>query len=119
MTQGAGFRICGTVKRVFVNQAGTFVALSLAVSAGGRTSNIDLKGFAEAAPAVIGIEAGDLVEVTGNVASEKLTAKDKSAVQVDGRDKWVPSLVIKAVKVDAKAKPKTTDEVLGGDDFGF
>lgn len=117
MIQGAGFRVCGVVNRKFINQQGTFVALSLSCDLGDRKVSVDLKGFKESVQAVKNVETGDTVEVTGSIGTEKLTAKDKSTVQVDGRDKWVPSLVIKAVKVDPNKKAQQPP--LGDDDIGF
>jgi len=117
MIQGAGFRVCGTVERKFVNQQGTFAALTLSVDLGDRKTSVDMKGFKECFDYVRKVEKGDVVEVTGNIGVEKLTAKDKSAVQVDGRDKWVPSLVIKAIKMGKKPERQPTDEA--DDELGF
>jgi hypothetical protein len=118
MIQGAGFRVCGVVNRKFINSQGTFVALTLSCDLGDRKVSVDLKGFKESVAAANDVEQGDTIEVTGSIGVEKLTAKDKSTIQVDGRDKWVPSLVIKAIKVDQAKKKKPAPD-FGSDDINF
>ena len=118
-----GFRICGAVVRKFVNPQGTFASVTIeAPNARGRMEKYDVKCFSDGPMDEFReLGQGQTIQVTGNIAMSKLTAKNKEAVKVDGYDKWLPDLVAKAVKVEvagAKPAPRGWDEggkTSGGD----
>lgn len=109
---GAGFRICGVVSRTFTNQAKTFASLTLETPGDkpGKKQYLEMKAFAHDVISLIEQTGkGETVQVTGHIGSEKLIDKAKNAVQIDGRDKFVPSLVVKAIKtqvIDRKPLPR-------------
>jgi hypothetical protein len=103
-TQGAGFRICGSVVRRFVVQSGKVAFLTLDVFADGHGKKIDLRGFKEMVEEIGTLQPGALIEVTGAVEMEKVTAKDRSPVMVDGREKWVPCLTVRAIKTEGSSR---------------
>lgn len=110
MQQGAGFRVVGSVVRKFVVNSGKVAFLTLDVTTANKSRKHDFKTF-DCVDDVASLADGAIVEVTGNLDVEKLTAKDRSDVMVDGRTKWIPSLVIKAIKTEGlsvAAKPKHT-----------
>lgn len=125
MTQGAGFRIVGSVVRKFVAPSGKVAFLTLDVTADGRSKKIDLRGFGDTVEEIGCLNQGALIEVTGTIDNEKLTAKDRSDVMVDGRAKWVPALTVRAVKAEASSKPaaksppKKPAHPAGDDDLPF
>lgn len=103
MIQGAGFRVSGRVsRRPFVVSSGKVAFVSITVEADGRKSLLDLKAFEDMVTEVGSLTEGQDVEVTGRISSEKVTDKSKNVIQKDGRDLFVPTLVIKAVKTFAK-----------------
>lgn len=63
------------------------------------------------------LDEGVGVSIAGHLGSKKATAKDRSVVQVDGRDLWVMQLV--ADKIDAldgggsqgRARPRSDDDI--------
>jgi hypothetical protein len=105
--QGIGFRACGSVVRRYVNPQGTFAAVTLDIFVDGRGKKCDFRAFKEVVSEVGELAQGQLVEFTGTVDREKLTAKDKTAVMVDGRECWIDKLTIKAIKVEASSKAAT------------
>lgn len=121
MTQqhGAGFRVSGLVNRVYVNDKGTFAALTVQVEQSGRRKLLDVRGFdAPVTSAISRLTNGDTVEVTGSVDTEPLKDKGKNEIAVDGRPCWVVKLTAKAVKVTApKAAPEENPH--GDDDIDF
>jgi hypothetical protein len=106
--QGSGFRIAGSVVRKYVNPQGTFASLTVEVFIDGRKKLLEMRAFKDTVGDIAELTQGALVTVTGSVDSEKLTAKDKSAVQVDGRDAWVAKLTARKVVVAAVSKPAET-----------
>lgn len=86
---------------------------------GGRSAPIlDVVVF-DADPLVTArlLDEGAGVSIAGHLGSKKATAKDRSVVQVDGRDLWVMQLV--ADKIDAldgggsqgRARPRSDDDI--------
>jgi len=102
--QGAGFRVCGSVVRRWTNPAGTFATLTLDVFADGRGKKLDFRAFKEVVNEIGCLTVGAIVEVTGTPDVEKLTAKDKTPVTVDGREVWVTKLTVRAVKTEASSR---------------
>ena len=106
-TQGAGFRICGSVVRKWTSPTGKFGTLVLDVFVDGKASKIDLVTF-DCVNDFSDLAQGALVEVTGRVGMQKLSAKDKTPVKIDGYEKWVPQLIVKVVKMEASSKPASS-----------
>ncbi len=117
---GATGTITGVVTRLFLSPKGTFAAMTVEAPDGrGRRSKIDLRAFSDSIEQVRGVGEGQVVRVTYSPGMEKLTSKDKSPVMVDGREKWIPALTIRACEVEpasAKPAPKAT---LGSDTDGW
>jgi hypothetical protein len=101
--QGAGFRAAGCVVRKFCSPTGKFGALTLSITQGERNTKVDFVTF-DCVNDFSDLVQGANVTVTGKIGMNKLTAKDKSEVKVDGFAKWVPQLVVTAVKVEASSK---------------
>lgn len=101
--QGAGFRICGSVVRLWSNDAGTFATMTLDVMVDGRARKIDLRAFREQVEDLKRLRPGAVVEVTGQIEMEKLAAKDKTPIKVNGYEKWFPALTVKTVKTEASS----------------
>jgi len=101
-------RITGVVTRVYVSPKGNFAALTIECPDGrGRPTKIDFRCFSDAFDQVKNLGQGQVVRVSFSPGMEKLTAKDKSPVMVDGREKWVPALTVRACEVEpSSAKPK-------------
>lgn len=108
MKQGAGFRICGSVVRRFVVPSGKVAFLTLDVFTDGHGKKIDLRGFKEMVEEIGTLQPGALVEVTGAVEMEKVTGRDRNPVIVDGREKWVPALTVRAIKLEASSRPEAS-----------
>lgn len=125
MTQGAGFRICGSVVRKFVAPSGKIAFLTLDVFVDGRGKKVDMRGFSEMVEEIGTLNNGALVEVTGTIDIEKLTDKQRQPVVVDGREKWVTALTVRAVKTEgsskapAKAAPSKQSSPAADDDLPF
>jgi hypothetical protein len=102
--RGAGFRVTGAVVRKFVAQSGKVAFLTLAVPGNKGETKIDVRSFDVLVIEEIGgLGAGQTVQVTGNVDSQKLTTKAGADVMVDGYAKWVPALTVKAIKVEGSS----------------
>lgn len=108
--QGAGFRICGSVVRRWTASSGKFGTLVLDVFVDGKASKIDLVTF-DCVNDFSTLAQGALVEVTGRVGMQKLSAKDKTPIKIDGYEKWVPQLIVKVVKVEASSRPPASRDV--------
>jgi len=106
---GAGFRIVGAIVRKFVNDKGTFGAMTLDVVAEPRAKKIEVRAFdAGVIEEIGGLGAGQTIEVTGSVDVETVKGKDRKEVIVDGRSKWVAVLTDRAIKVEgASAQPRS------------
>jgi len=105
MQQGAGFRICGSVVRRFVVPSGKVAFLTLDVFADGHGKKIELRGFKDMVEEIGVLQPGALVEVTGAVEMEKLTDRNRNPVLVDGREKWVHAMTVRAIKHEASSRP--------------
>jgi hypothetical protein len=105
--QGAGFRVCGAVVRRWTNPAGTFATCTLDVFVDGKGKKLDFRGFKEVVTEIACLTPGQIVEFTGTPDVEKLTAKDKSEVKVDGYNVWVTKLTVRAVKVESSGRSPT------------
>lgn len=117
--QGSGFRICGSVVRKWVASTNTVARLVLDVFVDGKSKKLDMIAFKDPVIDVAGLEAGQIVEVTGRIDTEKLTDKKREAVKVDGYEKWVPMLVIRSVKVAPSSKKSTPKDEHGEDTVDF
>lgn len=104
---GAGFRVCGAVVRRNVAPSGKCAFLTLDVVAHPRSKKIEFKAFSNEMIEEVGcLGVGQTVEVTGQIDMESIKSKDRKEVLVDGRARWAPSLVIKAIKVEgASVRP--------------
>lgn len=100
---GSGFRIAGYVVRRWVAPSGKYSTLVLDVTVDGRSKKLELRGFSDMAPDVGFLTVGQAVTVTGSVDMEKLTAKDKTPVKVDGYEVWKPALTIRKITVEASS----------------
>jgi hypothetical protein len=117
---GCGFRIVGHVVRRWVNPAGTFATLVLAVPGENGERKIDLRAFRETVQAVADLGAGMTVEALGTVEVEALKNKAKEDVKVDGYVCWVAKLTVRTINVEGSsvkpaaaatgAKPMSVDE---------
>ena len=99
--------IRGTVTRKpFCSDKFAAFSVKPEVDAGERSPILDVVAF-DALPiaAIKGMAEGDLVVIEGRLWSRKATAKDRSPVQVDGRDLWVMQLVAESVHADGAAAP--------------
>jgi hypothetical protein len=102
-----------------------FAAFSVKPDAGsdGRAPILDVVAFdADPIAAIRRMGEGDAVLVEGKLGSKRMTAKDRSTVQVDGRDLWVMQLVAESVRsavlpaqtekqIDAKSAPVGDDDI--------
>ena len=100
--QYSEFRACGTVVRKFVSPKGNFAVLTLNVEETGRNgqrrdSKQEFCSF-DCIDDLSTIPQGATVTVTGKVSFEALTSRNKEKVMVDGFAKYVPRLVITAMK---------------------
>lgn len=109
--QGCGFRACGAVVRKSVVPSGKCAFLTLEVPGERRTQKIEFKAFSDEMIEEIGcLGVGQIVEVTGGIDVGALRGKDRQDVLVDGRPKWVPSLVVKTIKIEGSSvAPSRTD----------
>ena len=110
MTHGAGCRIAGRVKRkAFVVPSGkvAFLTIEVDYERDGviKKKSIEMKTF-DCVVEVGSLREGDEVEVTGSVDSEQPKNKDRTPVQMNGRDMWCPSLTIRVVKGAPPPPPK-------------
>src|SRR6266480_7277097 len=102
MDHGAGFRICGVVERVFAAQSGKFAKVTVSCPGDkGKAQKIDIVAFADAFNLLKSLGQGEEVQITGSIAMEKLTDRQRNDVRIDGYVKWSPMLIAKAVKVEA------------------
>lgn len=103
-THGAGFRVCGAVVRRFVVPSGKCAFLVLDVVAHPRSKKIEFKAFDRGmVDEIAGLGDGQTVEVTGQVDMETVKSRDRKDINVDGRAKWVPTLVVKAIKIEGSS----------------
>lgn len=101
---GAGFRVCGAVLRRNIVPSGKCAFLTLDVIAHPRSKKIEFKAFArEMIDEIAELGAGQTVEVTGQIDMETVKSRDRKDVTVDGRAKWVPALVVKAIKIEGSS----------------
>jgi hypothetical protein len=106
--QGAGFRIAGSLVRKYIAPSGKVAFLTVDVydSDNGRSTKFDLKTFGRDVMDDLGeLRAGAMIELTGSIDMEKVADKAREAVKVDGREKWVPSLIVRAIKTEASSRP--------------
>jgi|SRR6185312_1140515 len=104
MDHGTEFRVVGIVERVFAAQSGKFAKVTVSTQDGkGKLQKVDVVAFSEAFGQLANLGQGEEVQITGNVAMEKLTDKQRNEIKVDGYAKWSPMLVAKAVKVERPA----------------
>lgn len=122
----ATFEICGAVvRKPFVSQAGKFAKVTLATPGRTTEKKTDVRAFdAQIIGDIRALGVGQTVRITGDVDSEKLTAKDKSEVKVDGYVVWSTVLTARWIQIEgssrapnpapgaasAKARPKSLDE---------
>jgi hypothetical protein len=103
--EGAGFRIVGCVKRVFVADSGKFAKLTVDVQANAHAKTLELKCFDRS---VIGdiraLRQGQRVQVRGKVESEKVTDRARNEVKVDGYALWIPALRPTSVEVEGSSR---------------
>lgn len=124
--EGAGFRIIGTIKRLFIADSGKFAKITLTVNAHPHPPELDLKSLDKI---LIGdmkrdLRQGQRVEFKGNIESEKVTDKARTEVKVDGYTLWIPALRPKSYAVEGSSRvpqssgknEKPTDREPGGDD---
>lgn len=106
---GAGFRLCGAIVRRHVIP-GKVAFMTIEVHGHPKSRKHDLKAFAaEVLDEIAELGAGQTVEVTGAIDAEKVTDKKRNAIMVDGREKWVPSLVIKKITVEGSSRRPAPD----------
>lgn len=108
MAQGAGFRIAGSLVRKYIVPSGKvgFLTIDVYDSNKGRSTKFDLKAFDRSVlDDLDALRDGALLEVTGSLDMEKVADKAREAVKVDGREKWVPSLIVRVIKTEASSRP--------------
>jgi hypothetical protein len=112
-------RITGVVTNVWRSPKGNFAFLTVECPNGrGGKKKTDLRCFSDALDQLSGIGNGMVVRITFSPDAEKLTAKDKSPVMVDGKEKWVTALTVRACEVEpssAKPVPKAAPAAAGDD----
>lgn len=120
MTEGAGFRICGTVSRKNVREKVAFLTLTVA-GFNGKPKYIDTRTFDAALMAdVDALVDGSMVEVTGQIDIESVKGADREPIMIGGKAKWVPALTLKAIKVDDPVKmSKMLPKAKGSNDLPF
>lgn len=112
--QGTGFRICGMVEKVFAAPSGKFCKVTIScLNARDALQKVDVVAFSDGFAMLSKLGQGETVQVTGNVAMEKLTDKARAEVKIDGYAKWVPMLVAKGVKVIQSVAPAGGAEPAG------
>lgn len=112
---GAGFRVCGAVVRRNVVPSGKCAFLTLDVNMHPRARKIEFKAFAaETIEEIGGLGAGQTVEVTGQIDMETIKSRDRKDVTVDGRAKWVPALIVKAIKIEGSSVRPASSPSAGG-----
>ena len=115
MDHGTGFRVVGIVERVFAAQSGKFAKFTVSTQDGkGKLQKVDVVAFSETFGQLANLGQGEEVQITGNIAMEKLTDKARNEIKVDGYARWSPMLVAKTVKVE---KPAT--QAVAADDPGW
>lgn len=127
----ATFEICGAVvRKPFVSQSGKFAKVTLATPGRTTEKKTDVRAFDAGIIEEIGsLGVGQTVRITGDVDSEKLTAKDKSEVSVDGYPVWMTVLTARWVSVEGSSRapsptpgvapPKAKAKRLDDDDIPF
>jgi len=122
--EGAGFRIVGTIKRLFISPTGKFAAVRLKVNSPPHPPELDMKCFDRI---LIGdmqrdLRVGQRVQFTGKIESEKLQDKSRNDVKVDGYEVWIPALRPAKFEVEGSSrKPaeKPTEPAAGTTDDPF
>lgn len=102
---GAGFRICGAVVRRFVPKSNKIAFVTLDVVSHPRSKKIELRAFDRGLVEEISqLGAGMTIQVTGSVDVEPVKDKAGKEVKVDGYEKWVPVLTIRALTVEGASR---------------
>jgi hypothetical protein len=112
-------RITGVLTRIWVSSKGTFASLTVECPDGrGKQSKVDLRCFADAIDQVKNLGQGQVVRIAYQPGMEKLTSKDKTPVKIDGYEKWVAALTVRACEVEpSSAKPIPKAAPAAGDDW--
>lgn len=123
--EGAGFRVVGTIKRIFVSPTGKFAEIKLSVNVQPHPPEIVLKSFDRA---LIGdmkrdLRLGQRVQFTGKIENEKLQDRQRNDVKVDGYDVWLHAMRPTKYEIEGssrvpapKSEGKPAEREPGGDD---
>ena len=111
--EGAGFRIIGTIKKIFINDRGNFAAVKVKVAAV-HSPEFDLKVFDKI---LIGdikrdLRQGQRVQFTGGIENEKATERNGDEIKNEaGYTIWMPALRLKKYEVEGSSRaPQSKSE---------